>query len=539
MVTAGAGNIKMQESSEAGMSATENREITRAAGVTGIFTLASRILGLVRDQVVAYLFGAGWAADAFFVAFRLPNLLRRLSAEGAMQAAFVPVYTQTLVQDGPAAARRTASAAFGLLAVILALISAGGVLGAPWLIRVIAPGFIDQPDKFALTVTLTRIVFPYIFFISLATLLMSQLNALGRFAVPAAAPVGLNICIIGTAFALGPHLERPVYALAVGVMLGGVVQLVMQYPPLIRLKALPGPVWRPGDERLKLMIRRMGPVIFGAAVYQINLLIGTLLASLLASGSVSYLYYADRLVQFPLGVFGVALSTAILPSLSRQAARGDTAEFVASAGHGLGLSLFIILPSAVGLALLARPLVGLIYQHGAFDHNATVMTARALWAFAPGLPMAGLAAVVIRIFNAQGDTRTPAVMAAWSMAANVVLSLVLMGPLNHAGLALASSLATGVNLVLLVTRLKTRHPEMKGAGLLSGWLPITLNSALMGAALTAAFLLPASPLAAWPDWAVIAVGVPLGAAIYFGLAAWQRSPQLAEVRGVVLRRGGR
>jgi len=502
------------------------RQITRAAGVFGFFTLLSRILGLIRDLVTAYLFGAGPAADAFFVAFRIPNLLRRLSAEGAMASAFVPIYSQALIHDGPEEARRTAGAAFSALALILAVISVLGVVFAPQIVTVFAPGFLDQPDKFELTVLLTRIVFPYIFFISLATLFMSQLNALGHFAAPAAAPIILNVSIIAFALLLSPRLGQPAVALALGAVIGGVGQLVLQIRPLIKRHALPGFIWEPGLARVKEMGRRLVPVIFGAAVYQVNLLVGTLLASLLPSGSVSYLYYADRLVQFPLGVFGVALGTAILPSLSRHAAKGETEDLAVSTGHGLRLSLFILLPSAVGLALLADPLVGLIYQHGRFTAETAQMTRFALLAFAPGLPLVGLATVLIRLFNALNDTRTPAILGAYSVAANIVLSLLLMGPLAHAGLALASSIAGGVNLLLLLLKLRTKAPYLKEAGLFRGVGRSFAAAAGLAVLLLLGFFWPSSPLIGQADWLKVAVGVIGGAAAYFVLAWLFRCPEL-------------
>ena len=342
---------------------------------------------------------------------------------------------------------------------------------APQLVRLIAPGYADVPDKFALTVTLTRIVFPYILLISLATMLMGQLNSLGHFAVPAAAPAALNIGIILMALWVGPRLERPALALAMGVILGGLAQLLMQLPPLIKRKALPRLIWAPGLKPVRTMGRRVVPVILGAAAYQINLLVNTLLASYLPEGSVSYLYYADRLVQFPLGVFAVAMGTAILPSLSRQAAQGDFEGLAASTSHGFRLSLFINLPSAVGLALLAQPLVELIYQRGAFDAWVSLHTIEALYAYALGLPAAALVTVVVRFFNALGDTKTPAYVGGISVAANIVLSLVLMGPLAHSGLALASSLAVAINLVLLLAVALRRHGFLRLSGLFGGGAP--------------------------------------------------------------------
>ena len=513
--------------------------VTRAAGVTGAFTLLSRILGLVRDQVVAYLFGAGPAADAFFVAFRIPNLLRRWSAEGAMSAAFVPVYTQELITHGPEEARKTAGAAFSILAAILAVITLAGVIFAPCLVQLIAPGYADEPAKFALTVLLTRIVFPYILLISLATLLMGQLNSLDHFAVPAAAPVALNAGIIFMALAVGPRLDRPALALALGVLAGGLLQLLMQLPPLIKRKALPRLIWQPGLEAVRTMGRRVLPVILGAAAYQINLLVNTLLASYLPEGSVSFLYYADRLVQFPLGVFAVALGTAILPSLSRQAAQGDLDGLASTTSHGFRLSLFIILPSAVGLALLARPLVDLIYQRGAFDAGVALQTIRALYAYALGLPMAALTTVAVRFFNALGDTKTPACVGALTVAANIALSLILMGPLAHSGLALASSLAAGINLILLLIVAARRYSYIRIRVLFRGWGRTAAASAGLAAALGLGFWWPASPLFSSPSWLRVVVGVCGGALLYFLLARILRTPELGDLLNAFLKRNPR
>lgn len=511
------------------MSGSEQKKITRAAGVTGFYTLLSRILGLVRDQVVAYLFGAGVAADAFFVAFRIPNLLRRLSAEGAMSAAFVPVYTRELRENGPEEARRVAGASLTLLAAILAGVTILGVIFAPTIVTLIAPGYLDEPAKFELTVTLTRILFPYILIISLATLLMSQLQSHGHFAAPAAAPMALNIGIILSAFILGSHLDQPALALAGGAILGGLAQLVIQLPPLIKRGILPRLIWQPGLEAVRIMGRRMVPVIFGAAVYQVNLFINTLLASTLDSGAVSHLYYADRLVQFPLGVFAVALGTAILPSLSRQAADGDYAGLASSTAHGFNTATFIILPSAVGLALLAEPIIELIYQRGAFGPEDTRQAVRALWAYSLGLPMAGLVTVAVRVFNALGDTRTPAIIGAWTVAANIGFSLSLMGPLGHAGLALASSLAAGVNLLLLVLRLRVKAAFIPTGGLFGG-LTRTLPAALvMGLLLGLGFWWPGSPLTLSPAWLKTLLGVGGGAVAYLGLARLLGCPELTAL----------
>lgn len=507
----------------------ENRKIVRASGVFGLFTLLSRILGLVRDQLTAYLFGAGPAADAFFVALRLPNLFRRISAEGAMSSAFVPVYTEVLTHQGQEEANRVAGAALGALTAILAVVAGLGVWLAPELVSLIAPGFATDPGKLELTVRLTRITFPYILLISMATLLMGQLNSLGHFAAPAGAPALLNAVIICSALILGPHLDQPAVSLAVGFVLGGLAQLLLQWPFLRSRGALPTLIWNPNGPAVRKMARRMVPVIFGAAAYQINLVAATLLASLLPSGSVSFLYYADRLIQFPMGVFGVALGTAVLPSLSRQAALGREAEFAQSTAFGFRFSLFIIVPSALGLALLAGPLISLIFQYGRFDALTATKTSYALWAYAPGLPLMALATVFTRAFNALGDTKTPAQTAAVSVAANIALSLILMGPLAHAGLALASSLAAGINLAILWWKIRIKTEALKTIRFSAGLWKTTIAGGAMGLWLTG-LVAPGLGLAsAWPAWLQVLLGVTSGAGVYFVVAKLLRCREMAEL----------
>ena len=507
----------------------ENRKIVRASGVFGLFTLLSRILGLVRDQLTAYLFGAGPAADAFFVALRLPNLFRRISAEGAMSSAFVPVYTEVLTHQGQGEANRVAGAALSALTAILAVVAGLGVWLAPEMVSLIAPGFAADPDKLELTVRLTRITFPYILLISMATLLMGQLNSLGHFAAPAGAPALLNAVIICSALILGPHLEQPAISLALGFVLGGLAQLMLQWPFLKARGALPTLIWNPNGPAVAKMARRMVPVIFGAAAYQINLVAATLLASLLPPGSVSFLYYADRLIQFPMGVFGVALGTAVLPSLSRQAALGREEEFAQSTAFGFRFSLFIILPSALGLALLARPLISLIFQYGQFDAVTAAKTSYALWAYAPGLPLMALATVFTRAFNAMGDTKTPAQTAAVSVGANIALSLALMGPLAHAGLALASSLAAGLNLVILWWKIRTKTEALQSTRFSAGLVKTIAAGAVMAIWLIA-LIGPGFGLGrSWPAWLQTAVGVTSGAGVYFTAARLLRCRELNEL----------
>lgn len=432
----------------------EKRQVTRAAGIIGLATLLSRILGFVRDMVIAWFFGAGRLSDAFFVAFRVPNLMRRLFAEGTLSMAFVPVFTDQMTTYGREEAFALARSAVRMLALILALITVAGIAGAPWIVKVVAPGFTGS--KFALTVTLTRIMFPYIICICLVALSMGILNALGHFAAPALAPVFLNLAMIGAVLFIAPHLETPVIALAIGVLAGGVVQLALQVPFLVRKGVIvwqKASLWHPALKRIGLL---MGPAVFGAAVYQINILVGTLLASLLPEGSVSYLYYADRLVQFPLGIFAISTSVAVLPSLSRQAAARDYEALADTFAYSMNLILFITIPSMAGLIVLREPIVGLLFMRGAFDAESMRLTAYALFHYSVGLWAFSSVRILVSTFYALQDTKTPVKMATYSIIANIALGVILMGPFSHGGLALATSLGSMINFILLAAVLQRR-----------------------------------------------------------------------------------
>ena len=380
------------------MSMSENSRVVKAAGVVGAATLASRILGFIRDAVIAWFFGAGFSSDAFIAAFRIPNLLRRLFAEGSLSSAFIPVFMEYTVKQGQAEAFHLARSAFRLLGIVLIVAAVCGVMLSPWIVRLIAPGF--STDKLALTITLTRLMFPYIFFIGLVALCMGILNVLGHFAAPAFAPVLLNLAIIGSALFISPFLLQPVMGLAVGVLLGGFLQLALQLPVLIKKRFY---FWQasrwihPGLKRVGTLIP---PVIIGGAVYQINILVGTLLASLLEQGSVTYLYFADRLVQFPLGIFAIATATAVLPSLSRQAAAGDIDKLKDTFDHTLKLVFFITIPASVGLIVLREPIVALLFKRGEFDVRATLLTAQALLYYSMGLWAFSAVRIVAAVFFA-------------------------------------------------------------------------------------------------------------------------------------------
>jgi putative peptidoglycan lipid II flippase len=502
-------------------------ELIKNASIVGLGTLLSRVAGLVRDQVTAFYFGASPAADAFFVAFRIPNLLRRLLAEGALSPAFVPVFTQRLEKEGVGGAALLFKGLWSLLIVTLGAITILGVVFAPAVVRLIAPGFADDAEHFRLTVLLTRILFPYIFLMTLTALAMGVLNSLGRFNIPALGPVFLNLCIILGAVLISPRLATPIIGLAIGALLGGVAQLGIQLPGIIRAGVGLGFALRLKDPEVWRVIRLMGPSALGAAAYQISVFVNTQLASLLAEGSVSFLYYADRLVQFPLGVFSIALATAILPAMARLRAQGSDAEFRTMFREALGLQFFITIPAAAGLMVMAEPLVSLLFERGSFGPESARQTACALWGFALGLPFLSGASLAARAFYSLSDTKTPAKTAAASLALGLVFALLLLGPLKHAGLALASSLASLVNFLWLAILLKKRGvlevlPFVRDA------LRSLLYAALMGAVLWP--LYHSSLNAKSP--ALIIAGLILGPMVFFGAARLNRSPNLAPAAGL-------
>ena len=458
----------------------EFRRVARATGVVGSLTFLSRVTGLARDIVIGYLLGAQSAADAFFVAFRIPNLLRRLTAEGALSAGFVPVLSVSLATRGRREAVRASRAILTFTLLLLSLLTAAGLLFPTPLTRLFAPGFAATPEKFSLTVQLVRIMFPSIFFVSLLALAMGYLNTFRHFIAPALAPVLLNLSIIASAVVLAPLLSQPVVGLACGVLLGSAVQLLLQLPFLHRH----GFSWRPTldfrNAALIRFLRLMGPAVIGAAVYQLNVLVSTILASLLEPGSVSWLYYADRLLQFPLGVFAVALGTAALPSFSSLAARDDVSGLKTTLCYSLRMVNFISLPAAFGLMVIAVPTFSLFFQRGAFGADDVSASARALVFLAMGLWAVSAARVLVPMFHGMQDTRTPVRVAFWTFVLNLLLSLALMGPvdvsagdnafvlavaavgrsvgvlsLSFAGLALANSLSATFQfaaLMWLVTR---------------------------------------------------------------------------------------
>ena len=466
--------------------------------VISAMTLISRVFGMLRDVVIAVVFGAGPGVDAFIVAFRIPNFLRRLFAEGGFSQAFVPVLSEYREQRSHDEVRALVDQTSATLGLVLLAITAVGVLAAPLLIAVFAPGFLHQPERLHLAADMLRLTFPYILFISLTALAGGILNTYRRFAVPAFTPVLLNLSLIACAILLAPQLPEAVRikALAAGVFIAGVVQLLFQFPYLIRLRLLPVPRLRRDPEGVRRIMRLMLPTLFAVSITQINLLVDTLIASFLQSGSISWLYYSDRMVEFPLGVFGVALATVILPSLSADHANDSRASFSATLDWALRWVMLIALPAAAGLALLAAPLLTTLFQYRAFSGHDVLMASRSLMAFTVGLPAFILIKVLASAFFSRQDTRTPVKIGVIAMLCNVVFNLVLVWPLAHAGLALATSLAAYVNAGLLFLHLRRDGYYASG----KGWGNYLLAVCAAVAAMALLLLMLVQPLSAWLDW---------------------------------------
>lgn len=450
----------------------------RSVATVGGYTSISRVLGFVRDILIAATLGAGWVADCFFVAFKIPNFFRRLFAEGAFNAAFVPTFSDLLTTEGREDARRFAEQVLSVL--LLTLVVFVGLLQAlmPWAMMGLAPGFVSTPEKYDLAVTLTRITIPYLMFISLVSLMGGVLNSLGRFAAVAATPILLNVSLISAILWLSRYTETPAHALAWGVSVAGGLQLLWLVAGCRRAGIslrLPRPRLSP---RVKDMLRLMAPAALGAGVVQINLLIDVVIASWLPTGSLSYLFYADRLNQLPIGVVGVAVGTALLPLLSRQVAANQTGAALNSQNRAIEFGLLLTIPAAAALITIPGPLVQVLFERGAFDPAATGATAAALAAYATGLPAYVLIKVLGPGFYARMDTRTPVKFAIIAVVANVVLNLLLMGPFKHVGLAIATSLSAWLNVALLATTL-ARRGVLKSDARLRRRLPRTVGAALV------------------------------------------------------------
>ena len=456
--------------------------LLRALGAISSLTLVSRILALVRDVLTARIFGAGMATDAWFVAFKLPNLLRRLFAEGAFSQAFVPIFGEYKNRRGHEETKLLVDHVVTLLALILFVVTLIGIIAAPILVYISAPGFAATPDKFDLTVKLLRITSPYIFFISLVAVAAGILNTYNKFWVPAFAPVLLNLCFIAAALWLAPYCDPPIMALAWAVFVAGFVQLAFQLPflkkigmlPTLRLNLKDAGVWR--------IIKQMGPAVFGVSIAQISLIINTIFASFLAAGSVSWLYYADRLMEFPSGILGVAIGSILLPSLSKYHADSNAAEFSKLLDWGMRLTFMLTLPAALALGMIAVPILATFFQHGAFEAHDVLMTRNALVGYSIGL--IGIISVKILApgFYARQDIKTPVKIGIFTLFATQIMNLLFIGWLQHAGLALAIGLGSCLNAGILFYLLRKRGIYQ----LEPGWLKflIKLSVALLALGLT-------------------------------------------------------
>ena len=479
-------------------------------------TFISRILGLVREQAIAYVFGANAATDAFWVAVRIPKFLRRLFAEGSFSVAFVPVFTEVKEKRSHEELKQLVARTAGTLGGVLLVITALGVLGAGWVARGFAPGSIDEPVKLGLTTDLLRITFPFLLFVSLTALAGGVLNSFHKFALPALTPVILNLCMIAAAFWLAPHLDTPIMALGWAIFAAGILQLLVQLPALRSLDLLALPRWGWNHPDVRRIMRLMVPTLFGSSVAQINLLLDTLIASFLIAGSQTWLAQTDRLLEFPLGVFGVALGTVILPSLSRHHVSTDRDGFAKALDWGLRTALLISVPAMLALVLLAKPILATLLQHGRFTAHDVDMAALSLSALSFGLPAFALVKVVAPAFYARQDTRTPVRAAVAAMIANMVMNVVFVWALFvawhrpedlgggwldavaevpglHMGLALASALASYLNLAQLWTALGRDGIYVRQPG----WARHLARLAVSCAAMVAVIVVG---LAVWQDW---------------------------------------
>jgi putative peptidoglycan lipid II flippase len=476
--------------------------LLRSSLEVGSMTMLSRVLGLVRDIVIAKVFGASANADAFFVAFKIPNFLRRLFAEGAFSQAFVPVLAEYKTTGSIAAVKALIDRVAGVLGGTLLFVTGISMIAAPVITMIFAPGFVSQPEKFYLTTVMTRITFPYLFLISMTGFCGAILNSFGRFAVPAFTPFFLNLSLIFAALVAAPWFDEPVFALAWGVLLAGVVQLLFQLPSLYKLDLVPRPIWDTSDQGVRRILKLMVPALFGVSVSQINLLLDTVLASFFPTGSVSWLYYSDRLTELPLGIFGIAIATVILPNLSSHRAAARDGHFIGTLDWAMRWVLLIAVPSTLALIILAKPILITLFQYGALTSHDVNMSALSLRALSLGLVAFMLIKVLAPGFYAHMDTATPVKIGITAMVANMVMNLLFSLPLmylyniGHMGLALATSLAAMLNAGMLLRGLLR-------AGFYKfqrGWARYILRLAFASGCMVAAILWLAPETPAWYAW---------------------------------------
>ena len=500
--------------------------LLRSSVVVSVMTMLSRVLGMVRDMVVAAYFGSSPAADAFFIAFKIPNFMRRLFAEGAFAQAFVPVLSEYRTQRSLAEVKQLVDRVAGTLGLTLTALTALGVVASPYLIMLFAPGFRDEPSKLELAGEMLRITFPYLMLISLTAFCGGVLNSYGRFAVPAFTPVLLNVSMIGATLFLTPYFDQPILALAWGVFIAGMAQLLFQLPFLVRIQLLPIPRPNRHDEGVKRIMKLMVPALFGVSVSQISLLLDTVLASFLKTGSVSWLYYADRLSELPLGAFGIAIGTVILPSLSRHHAGDDPKAFSATIDWALRMVLLLGVPAALALAILSEPLIASLFYYGKMSAGDVVQSANALEAYSLGVLTFMLIKVLAPGFFARQDLKTPVRVAVICMVANMVMNLILIWPLQHVGLALATSLSSMLNTCMLFWGLYKTGVYRPGPG----WGAFALR--LLGgcAAMVALVWWLNAPSAEWFAWGWQRRALELSLLVGGGILAYAAAMVLLGLR---------
>jgi len=505
----------------------ERKKITAATAVLSSATLLSRFAGLARDIVIASFFGAGFGSDAFFIAFTIPNLLRRFFAEGSLTAAFVPTFTQVRAEKGEHEAQRVVRICWSLLLVVMIIVTAAGILAAPWLVEMTGAGFSRVPGKIELTIHLTRLMFPYIFFVSLLSLLTGVLNVYGHYFVPAFSPLVLNLSMIIGAVLLHQHLAVPIESLAWGVLVGGLLQLLITLPVIRRYGFSLKLCFSWCDASVQRIARLMIPGVVGVAIYQINVVVTRLLSSFLEQGSVSYLYYGQRLFEFPQGIFVVSLAQAVLPTMSRQAAAGQLDEVKQSVIYALGLIVLITVPAAAGLVVCAGPIYSQLFMSGAFTYDDVNQTGLALSAYAPGLLFVGLSRVIVPTFYALNDTKTPVWVSFWTLLVNVVCGLILMEYYQHIGLAFALTLSSIFNAVVLLFLLQRRLGGIELVGVIILSLKVFMATAVM--TVVVHYLLR------FGDWSLgltMTNFVLLIAAIFSGLLCYLASCYLVKINEI-------
>ena len=512
--------------------------LLRAAGTVGGMTLVSRVAGLVRDMALSTLLGAGIAADAWHAAFVLPSTLRRLVGEGNISAAFIPVLARHTEGQGEGRANELAAKFFTAVLFVAGGLSVAGILAAPWIVGLMYGGFATVPGKIELTVALTRAVFGYLLLISLTAVLMGVLNARHRFAAAAFTPVLLNLALIAAAYAArGQMPESAVWVIAAGAMIGGALQFLFLVPFVRRIGLSLRPSWPFGDEGLSEIGRLMVPGVLGAGVVQINILVGRSLASDLEGGTISSLYFASRVNELALGVFGVAVATVVLPVMSQQGAAGKIGELRSTLGFALRQVTVVTLPAAVGLMLLRHDIIATLFEHGRFTAANTTLTAAAVWGYAWGLVSLAGARIAVQSFYAMRDTRTPVMVATVSMLVNAAGCLLLRGPLANAGIALANSIAATFSMIALLWLLRGRLDGLPGRELGATVLRAGVAAALMGWVVVAARGTLISSDAGFTEaWVRLLAVIALGAAAYFAGLVALRAPEIGELRQIGARR---